>query len=93
MTNTILSKQSLPEILLKIISTERVILQETEGEIRILPLHGERQVSETLIDGALPKDLSKSVMSREEAFGCMRGRFKMTDDFDEPLEDFREYME
>jgi len=42
MTNTILSKQSLPEVLFKIISTDKVILQEKEGEIRILPLHGEK---------------------------------------------------
>jgi len=32
-------------------------------------------------------------MSREAVFGCMRGQFKTTDDFDAPLEDFKEYME
>ena len=32
-------------------------------------------------------------ISREAMFGCMRGQFKMTEDFDEPLEDFEEYME
>ena len=32
-------------------------------------------------------------MSREAMFGCMRGQFKMADDFDAPLEDFKEYME
>ena len=32
-------------------------------------------------------------MTREEMFGCMRGQFKMADDFDAPLEDFKEYME
>ncbi|MDR6560731.1 MULTISPECIES: DUF2281 domain-containing protein [unclassified Arcicella] len=25
--------------------------------------------------------------------GCMKGTFKMQDDFDEPLDDFKEYME
>ena len=25
-------------------------------------------------------------------FGCMRGMFKMAPDFDEPLEDFKDYM-
>ena len=25
--------------------------------------------------------------------GCMQGTFKMQDDFDEPLDDFKEYME
>jgi addiction module RelB/DinJ family antitoxin len=32
-------------------------------------------------------------MSRESVFGCMRGQFKMADDFDAPLDDFKEYME
>ena len=32
-------------------------------------------------------------MSRAEVFGCMRGQFEMADDFDAPLEDFKEYME
>ena len=32
-------------------------------------------------------------MSRKEMFGCMRGKFTMADDFNAPLEDFREYME
>ena len=31
-------------------------------------------------------------MSREDVFGCMRGQFKMSDDFNAPLEDFQEYM-
>ena len=32
-------------------------------------------------------------MSREDVFGCMRGQFKMADDFDATLDDFKEYME
>jgi addiction module RelB/DinJ family antitoxin len=32
-------------------------------------------------------------MSREAMFGCMRGQFIMADDFDAPMEDFKEYME
>ena len=35
----------------------------------------------------------KPKMSRKSVFGCMRGQFKMTDDFDAPLDDFKEYME
>ena len=34
----------------------------------------------------------KRKMSREEVFGCMRGQYDMSDDFDAPLEDFREYI-
>jgi addiction module RelB/DinJ family antitoxin len=35
----------------------------------------------------------KPKMSRESVFGCMRGQFKIADDFDAPLDDFKEYME
>ena len=31
--------------------------------------------------------------SLPHGFGCMKGQIWMSDDFDEPLEDFREYME
>ena len=33
------------------------------------------------------------VKSRELMFGCLRGEYKIADDFDAPLEDFEEYME
>jgi addiction module RelB/DinJ family antitoxin len=36
---------------------------------------------------------TSSKMSREAMFGCMRGQFEIADDFDAPLEDFKEYME
>lgn len=41
----------------------------------------------------IPAYLKSSKMSREEMFGCMRGQFKVAEDFDEPLEDFKEHME
>jgi DNA-damage-inducible protein J len=31
--------------------------------------------------------------SRDEMFGCLRGEYKIADDFNAPLEDFKEYME
>ena len=31
-------------------------------------------------------------MSRKEVFGFMRGHFEMADDFDAPMEEFKEYM-
>ena len=54
------------------------------------------QVS-TRIDAATEKQFDDicdkvSVMSRDEVFGCMRGQFTMSDDFNEPLDDFEEYM-
>jgi len=43
--------------------------------------------------GGIPYGSATKKMSREEVFGCMRGQFEMSDDFDAPLEDFKEYME
>jgi len=33
------------------------------------------------------------IKSRELMFGCLRGEYKIANDFDAPLEDFKEYME
>ena len=30
--------------------------------------------------------------SRAEMFGCLRGEYKIADDFNAPLDDFKEYM-
>ncbi len=46
------------------------------------------------IDFLREKKLKKQVPSRKHPkAGCMKGTFKMSSDFDEPLEDFKEYME
>jgi len=29
---------------------------------------------------------------KERGFGCAKGQFRIADDFDEPLEDFKDYM-
>ncbi len=34
----------------------------------------------------------KNKLSRKDLFGCLRGKVRMTADFDEPLSDFAEYM-
>jgi hypothetical protein len=57
---------------------------------------------------ALPEELKSEVMDfidflllryknndfkQDTGFGCLKGKIEMTDDFDEPLEEFKEYME
>ena len=42
---------------------------------------------------AEPSPEKAAKMSRKDVFGCMRSQFKMSDDFDAPLEDFKEYMQ
>jgi hypothetical protein len=43
------------------------------------------------IDFLLSKQ-RKDDIEKKPHFGCAKGRFKMSDDFDAPLEDFKEYM-
>jgi len=42
---------------------------------------------------AVAQPPKSSKMTMAETFGCMRGQIKMSEDFDAPLEDFKEYME
>jgi len=35
---------------------------------------------------------AKTETLKERVFGCAKGQFKIADDFDAPLEDFKDYM-
>jgi len=35
---------------------------------------------------------AKTEQKKVPVFGCAKGQFRMAEDFDEPLEDFKEYM-
>jgi len=41
----------------------------------------------------LPFDVSGDRLKKTPKPGCMKGKIWMADDFDAPLEDFKEYME
>jgi hypothetical protein len=40
----------------------------------------------------LLKKQEKEMKPKKPQFGCAKGRFKMSPDFDEPLDDLKEYM-
>ncbi len=40
----------------------------------------------------IKQNVDEKSTKRIPKFGCAKGTFKMSDDFDEPLEDFKEYM-
>jgi predicted DNA-binding antitoxin AbrB/MazE fold protein len=58
--------------------------------IQPIPVKEEYEVFITFIE-PLKKDTSKT--KREAMFGCLRGKYKIADDFDAPIDDFKEYME
>jgi hypothetical protein len=48
----------------------------------------------TVLDEPLSESKEQAPkISRESFIGCMKGKVWMADDFDAPLEDFKEYME
>jgi DNA-damage-inducible protein J len=42
---------------------------------------------------SIPFDVSAEPLQKTPKLGCMKGKIWMADDFDAPLEDFKEYME
>jgi Protein of unknown function (DUF2281) len=40
----------------------------------------------------VPSPSSQNKLSRKDLFGCLRGQVTMSEDFNEPLSDFAEYM-
>lgn len=66
-----------------------------------LPLERQREV-EDFVDFLLAKQMSGILLTANEVaepteryargFGSLKGQIFMSDDFDEPLEDFNEYM-
>jgi hypothetical protein len=62
-------------------------------KISLLPDSLKSEIND-YIDFLREKKLKKKVTSQKHPkAGCMKGTFKMSPDFDEPLEDFKEYME
>ncbi len=44
------------------------------------------------IDYLLNRQFSNEEKTRKPTFGCAKGSFVLASDFDEPLDDFKEYM-
>ena len=81
MNETVMNTTALPEVLLKLISTEKVRVKEIDGMIQLMPVKNEAINSQ----GA-------NKQPRSELRGILKGQVWMADDFDEPLEEMREYM-
>jgi hypothetical protein len=60
-------------------------------KIEKLPLEKQTEV-EDFVDFLVSKDQKKSNPERKPVFGSFKGKIIMSDDFDEPLDDFKEYM-
>lgn len=61
-------------------------------QINSLPEAMKREVMD-FIEFLMKKNKKPSKRKKERKFGCAKGMFTMHPDFDEPLTDFKEYME
>jgi len=59
-------------------------------ELLSLPENLKEEVKDFI--GFLKSKSKEKVEIKERKFGSAKGFFEMSDDFDEPLEDFKEYM-
>lgn len=60
------------------------------SQISALPSDLKKQVADFVAH--LKKKSTTNTEIKQRQFGYAKGFFKMADDFDEPLEDFKEYM-
>ncbi|MCF0049605.1 DUF2281 domain-containing protein [Dyadobacter sp. LJ53] len=61
-------------------------------KVSVLPENLKEEVSD-YVDFLISKYLpGESLNKKPLKFGMMKGTFKMSPDFDEPLDDFKEYM-
>ncbi len=61
-----------------------------ENKIKALPDELKSEVMD-FIDTLLIK-YKNSESKKDSGFGCLKGKIEMKDDFDEPLEVFKDYM-
>lgn len=67
-------------------------LDRIKKELEVLPVEELREVSR-LINAILKQPSMPQVNSYGPGYGWAKGLITVPPDFDEPLEDFREYME
>ena len=107
MTREVVTKQSMVETLLRLVDTEKVLIQQVNDGFHITPIRKESGLLGIAKDSNLTTDKFleykrdekakedlESIRQKRLAFlGCMDGKIWMSDDFDEPLEEMKEYME
>jgi len=68
-----------------------------EGETTHINIKGRRKAIITILDEPMKKDTRKKNKSIKKPFsesrGIFKGKIRMSDDFDEPPEEMKEYME
>ncbi|WP_373511840.1 DUF2281 domain-containing protein [Persicitalea sp.] len=68
--------------------------QEIHSKLSLLHSQQLKQDLLDYLDGLLARQIAEeqSGLERKPRFGCAKGKFHMSDDFDAPLDDFKDYM-
>lgn len=66
-----------------------ILKRAAEGEEIVVTKHGRPYVE---VRARKPLTSEEIIARRKAFFGCMKGEVEMSDDFDEPLEDFADYQ-
>ncbi|WP_375562499.1 DUF2281 domain-containing protein [Bernardetia sp. OM2101] len=66
--------------------------QEIYSKLFLLNSDNLKQELLNFMDYLLTKQFSETKTKKTPQFGCAKGKFRMSDDFDEPLDHFDEYM-
>ena len=72
------------------------VTEQLMNDIKLLPEHTLQAISIIVREIVMlnsKEELEEIKQKRIAAFGSMKGRIWMADDFDAPLEDMKEYME
>lgn len=60
-------------------------------KIKKLPLANQKEV-ENFVDSIFETKINISQMEKKRTLGLLKGKMKMSADFDAPIEDFKDYM-
>jgi len=82
------------------IDTDEEISEKAEAIFESLGLDMDQAISiflkQTVLHNGIPFDFPPEPKPEKvpitSIMGCLRGQIKISDDFDEPLEDFKDYM-
>ena len=85
MEDMVLSINTLPEYFNRRFRSSRVRVHDENGVVTLTPVSESEKETVANLDMIRQKRLA--------FMGCMDGEFWMSDDFDDPIEEMREYME
>ncbi|MCF0056938.1 DUF2281 domain-containing protein [Dyadobacter sp. CY356] len=60
-------------------------------KVKKLPPSDQKEV-EDFVDSILQKKINLPAIEKKRTLGLLKGKMKMSEDFDAPLDDFKDYM-